>query len=641
MHGETAMHSTKFRYMLIFLTTVVIVTVHHAQKYLFRPRLETLVYYNNNIFSDARDPEVSCHFPILHPFHPTILQHVRVADPIRCFERSYLLTMIDKNGFLVYNETALAEAGYDKSSISCTYQEIFRPLNNDFTVNYGPEIKITGHDVPKTDFIYVQCKNFAVVIYRNFHAYVRRSPSVRNFQNDKEIGVAVIGLDSMSRLNFMRQLAQSYKYITEEVNGTVMLGFNKVGENTFPNVIPMLTGFPAPNSNYESFKDWPFIWNSYADVGAATMYSEDLPEFNMFDYLYTGIPEQPTLHYMRTYWLAVEDSMLYKMSSAFCLGPQPKHIIFFNYLKSFLHVYRDSPLFLFSLFNEASHDYVNSVGAIDEDFLSFLKSSFEDNLFNRTVTIVLGDHGNRIDRIRNTDVGRIEDMMPMVTVILPPWINRVYPKWHPVLQENRKRLVSTYDLHATFQHVLTLLHGGNKVLHKDLSKNRMSDRLKKHFSGNAKGISFFTEVPKTRNCKDVGVPDWFCVCQSDEEKLDDDDPRSIGAAKAVVNHFNTVLLDGLLSQCAVQKLDSVERASLTVKEENSVKYKILVRFRTVPGDGVFEATVEASSNNDNENLNYKVSGDIFRINRYGSQADCLSKNLRANSTILRGVCYCL
>lgn len=63
-------------------------------------------------------------------------------------------------------------------------------------------------------------------------------------QDDTELGVAVIGLDSMSRLNFMRQLSQSYRFITESLAGVVLLGFNKVGENTYPNLIPMLTGRP-------------------------------------------------------------------------------------------------------------------------------------------------------------------------------------------------------------------------------------------------------------------------------------------------------------------------------------------------------------------------------------------------------------
>jgi len=57
-----------------------------------------------------------------------------------------------------------------------------------------------------------------------------------------ELGVAVIGIDSISRLNFMRQMVKSYSFINKEMSGDVMYGFTKVGENTFPNVIPMLTG---------------------------------------------------------------------------------------------------------------------------------------------------------------------------------------------------------------------------------------------------------------------------------------------------------------------------------------------------------------------------------------------------------------
>jgi len=57
-----------------------------------------------------------------------------------------------------------------------------------------------------------------------------------------ELGVVVIGIDSISRLNFMRQMVKSYNFINKEMNGDVMHGFTKVGENTFPNVIPMLTG---------------------------------------------------------------------------------------------------------------------------------------------------------------------------------------------------------------------------------------------------------------------------------------------------------------------------------------------------------------------------------------------------------------
>lgn len=111
-----------------------------------------------------------------------------------------------------------------------------------------------------------------------------------------------------------------------------------------------------------NLQNWPFVWKQFETEGAATMYSEDLPEFNMFDYVSTGLLYQPTLHYMRTFWLAVEKSLMFRMSSTYCMGAAPKHIVYFQYLLSFLRTYKDSPSFLFSLFNEASHDYVNTVG---------------------------------------------------------------------------------------------------------------------------------------------------------------------------------------------------------------------------------------------------------------------------------------
>lgn len=114
--------------------------------------------------------------------------------------------------------------------------------------------------------------------------------------------------------------------------------------------------------------------------GAATMYSEDLPQFNMFDYLAPGLRHTPTHHYMRTYWLAVEQSVLYRMSSPSCVGGLPKHVIYFNYLLSFLRTYRDSPVFLFSLFNEASHDYVNTVGVSTPDIMYYKNKNTQNSI---------------------------------------------------------------------------------------------------------------------------------------------------------------------------------------------------------------------------------------------------------------------
>lgn len=104
----------------------------------------------------------------------------------RCMDRSYRLTYIDMNtGLLQFNETGFEESGYSLGSntLHCFYQEIFRPIDDDYRLEYGPKIPIVGIHEPQTDFIYVACVNFlGLTVYHNFHAYARRRPEVRKFK---------------------------------------------------------------------------------------------------------------------------------------------------------------------------------------------------------------------------------------------------------------------------------------------------------------------------------------------------------------------------------------------------------------------------------------------------------------------------
>ncbi|XP_050441596.1 uncharacterized protein LOC126846324 isoform X3 [Adelges cooleyi] len=566
-------------------------------------------------------------------------------------ERSYRLTYIDMNtGLLQFNSSGFEEAGYSLKSnaLHCYYQEIHRPKDDDFHVEYGPQIPMVSLHEPKTDFVFVSCTNFlGLTVYSNFHAYARRKPEVRKFKNDVELGVAVLGIDSISRLNFMRQMPNSYHFITERMDGDVMYGFTKVGENTFPNVIPMLTGRSFITEHNNRFDDWPYVWKQFDGVGAATLYAEDQPEFNMFDYLAKGITSQPTLHYMRTFWLAVEQSMLYKMSSPGCLGPTPKHLIYFDYLKSFIKVYRDSPIFLFSLFNEVSHDFVNTVGVIDLDYMKFLKSTFDEGLFNRTVIFVLGDHGNRMDFIRRTKVGTIEDRMPMVTVITPEWVKDKYPSWRESLRENRMRLTSTYDIYATFRHVLSTLNNENAstAIDQGLLDAINDSNVKSHFATPSAGQSLFNPVPLFRDCNAAGIPQWICVCHEGQQKqLGPQHPYSVAASKEVIRYFNELLDD--LQECAKIQLAFVEDAYLYEAPQRYDNNKVFERsvqvtFKATPGEGYFEATLGMSSKKDDSSKQqFTIIGQVFRINKYGHQADCLPRNKLAKMPILKGICYC-
>lgn len=93
--------------------------------------------------------------------------------------------MIDNNGMLIFNKSGLLDAGYSANadSLDCYYQDIFRVTDDDFHVEYGPEKKMTGNDRPNSDFVFVQCYNFAgISAYKNFHAYVQKISTVRKLK---------------------------------------------------------------------------------------------------------------------------------------------------------------------------------------------------------------------------------------------------------------------------------------------------------------------------------------------------------------------------------------------------------------------------------------------------------------------------
>lgn len=169
--------------------------------------------------------------------------------------------------------------------------------------------------------------------------------------------------------------------------------------------------------------------------------------------------------------------------------------------------------------------------------MEFLKTSFHEGLFNRTVIFVLGDHGNRMDFIRRTKVGTIEDRMPMVTVILPEWVSKVYPSWKDSLRDNRLRLTSTYDIYATFKHVLSTLNNRSKStdIEPRLLNNIEDKNVRHHFAAASPGLSFFESVPLTRDCSDAGIAQLLCLCNEGQQKqLDPEHPYSLAASNEVI-----------------------------------------------------------------------------------------------------------
>lgn len=91
---------------------------------------------------------------------------------------------------------------------------------------------------------------------------------------EKGINVMIIALDALSRLNFRRQMMTSSHYLENEMGGIEMMGYNKVGDNTFPNFIPMFVGQSVDElkktcwpSADNFFDECPFVWQYFKKFG--------------------------------------------------------------------------------------------------------------------------------------------------------------------------------------------------------------------------------------------------------------------------------------------------------------------------------------------------------------------------------------
>lgn len=131
----------------------------------------------------------------------------------------------------------------------------------------------------------------------------------------------MFAIDAVSRQNFYRTLQKTRSYI--ENRGWLPLeGYNKVGEDTLANVIPMFTGMSEqqlrqncwPN-NRHSFDNCPFIWKKFADKGYLTSYSEDQLRGGTFNWKSYGFTNSPTNYYNRPIARFGEDFLRKKVST--------------------------------------------------------------------------------------------------------------------------------------------------------------------------------------------------------------------------------------------------------------------------------------------------------------------------------------
>lgn len=513
--------------------------------------------------------------------------------------------------------------------LNCCYQELLRlePKQNEIDNRYELSKKCTNFTdatIVKKEFIHVQCSYKNNVIYKDMFSFVPIKYDLNVIDNSKaKINVLIIGLDGVSRLNFHRQMPKTSEYL-KSASFVEFLGYNKVGDNTFPNVIPVLTGKYEDeilNNCYNKtfFDKCPFIWKSFKKNDYVTSFGEDTSWMGIFNYVRNGFKKQPTDYYWTIFNRVSEG--LYgnakKINVKRCIGPREQYKMLLDYIKNFVMRLSSYNIPYFSFFWGAAltHDLFNAARQGDDYYLQFFKELNDNGYFENTVVIFMSDHGIRYGPIRSTYQGRLEERLPFL-FIRPPSIFSSKLNWAlQNLISNTKKLTTPFDLHETLRDILKIEYLNNNM------KN----------SNNSLGISLFKKIPTQRTCQDAGISAHWCTCQ--EITKVEINAEINKYAEFAVSYVNEMLHG--YAACATLKLNKTVNAQKLhhkgdISEGSGLFEDYLISFMTVPGGGAFEATIRNYSDKKRE-----VIGSVSRLNFYGDQSKCML------DFHLKLYCYCV
>jgi Protein of unknown function (DUF229) len=379
------------------------------------------------------------------------------------------------------------------------------------------------------------------------------------------------------------------------------------------------------------------IWKQYQRAGYVTAFNEDQPKIGTFSYRLKGFDDQPTDHYMRTYFNAIEYDLHYYKK--YCVGSRPKHQVFLDYTYDFLHKYNNTnPCFGFSFHAELSHDSINLIGVIDDDLTDWLKKLRDSGYLNKTLLIMMSDHGNRFMETRNSLNGKLEERLPFFSFIFPEQFKKKFALQYKNFQSNLNALTTPFDIHETLQDFLHLQEHG-------ISK--MSEQLR--------AISLFSgKIPDYRSCGDAFIEPHWCSCLSWKELNDTSSEEVLRAANSVLDTINKFTKD-TRDLCEELTLKEVVWSAKLIPQKSLLNFKsnkdtegFLADFSadTKVTNEMFQVKIianpslaiyESSVLYDFVNNIFKVNlSSISRINKYGDQALCIIDQ----NPELRKFCYC-
>ncbi|KAK4875180.1 hypothetical protein RN001_011602 [Aquatica leii] len=577
-----------------------------------------------------------CKIPSLDPYNMEILPYFLPKKYINCTNRTKLSYVTKQDDVAVLHINDAVRYEYSNNSINCCYSGVTSSLHSttfDTIIKISSCTPFENETSIKESIVMVICRNSKdEEIYKNVHAVIKTKEVTAKMQQskyakNKPLSVLFIGIDSISRLNMIRSMPNTYNFL-EENKWIEFKGYNKIADNTFPNVMAILTGmnesttFKLCNPKVVGQLDkCNLLWYDYKKLDFITAYAEDEAEISTFNYLKKGFEKKPTDYYFRPYILATERHLnnLILDGVRYCTGPESAGERILNIARDFTQTFKNHSSFGFFWMNSFSHNEINSVSRMDSKTVDFLVDLNRTGVMKNTIVIFLSDHGFRFGSFTYTHAGWLEERLPFFYISVPKWFQKKFPDKYLNLIKNSERLITPYDLYMTLQEVL-VLSGRNYLVKKS--------------SACPQCLSLFHEVERERSCEDAGIENHWCTCKG-YVSVSTNSVILQKATKFILHKVHT--LSGSteidLGQCLQYKLKGIISAGVSdnCDIKSSGKLYFLITMETEP-HAVFQATVSISV--DTNVPTFKMEGTVSRLDIYSHTSWCV------NDSILKKYCYC-
>ncbi|XP_059160877.1 uncharacterized protein LOC131944338 [Physella acuta] len=586
---------------------------------------------------------MACVFPELDVYNPSILKLSGLNyKPIKCDKYPPDITYLKKNQILV--NVSRITAGF----VSCKYREIYKHPTDDNDAKFGDwsESFNTSIILSETEeFLLVECQNIssnttskiyhALIPRREDFSKVKLKKRLKMFQPKETLNVVMIGMDGVSRYQYMRSMNLTYNFLMKELNSFDMTMYTQIGINTFPNLLPLLTGYNATEvgewwDKSTTNDQFDLIWDDYRKAGYKTLYTEDQPSIGSFHYHKKGFQAPPTLYYNHPVCIAMEKDKEFRRFGYNCAGSQPEINFHLNYVQRLLDTYPDSPIFALLFHNTLTHNDMTKSKMVDEHTFEFYNTLRKKGYLNNTLLITFSDHGPRWGPIRSTLHGMVESRAPYAILTFPKWFLDKYPDVETNLKTNTKRLTTHYDVHATLQDLLYFKASGIVPL-----------TPRKH------GTSLFNVIPESRTCEDIPISMEFCLCnQAQLNKVTFSFNTTTKFGEVIVKKINGKRNAKMCVELKLEKVLQIVKITLPhVSKQDYHLYK--VKIETAPGKAIYEGTVYTAKD-DKESLvqhlgdylakgntkNIRMGESVDRFTFYAGQADC------EEDATVKPYCYC-